>query len=99
MGVHPLRFERRPSVVVGLTSTALTVAFAGLAVYGLTRFPHVVSQLGMALVLIAAGFAGCAFFTASTGIRLLFALATVLSILAAIRVRRYGGGRCAAQAS
>jgi multiple sugar transport system permease protein len=78
------------SVVVGLTSTALTVVFAGLAVYGLTRFRHVVSQLAIALVLIAAGCAACAFFTASAGIRLQFALATVLSILAAIRVRRYG---------
>jgi multiple sugar transport system permease protein len=79
------------SVVVGLTSTALTVALGGLAVYGLTRFRHAMSWLAITLVLVAAGFAGSAYFAASAGIRLLFVLATMLSLFAAIRAKRYRG--------
>jgi multiple sugar transport system permease protein len=79
------------SVVVALTSTALTVAFAGLAIYGLTRFRHVVSWPAIATVLVAAGFAVGAFFATSATTRFPFAFATVLSILAAIRARRNGG--------
>jgi multiple sugar transport system permease protein len=78
------------SVVVGLTSTALTVTFAGLAVYGLTRFRHVVSWPAIAFVLVAAGFAGLAFIAVSARIRLLLVFATALSILAAVQARRYG---------
>jgi multiple sugar transport system permease protein len=79
------------SVVVGLTSTALTVFLGGLAVYGLTRFRHAVSWLAIALVLVAAGFAGSTYFAASAGIRLLFVLAIAMSILAAMRAQRYRG--------
>src|ERR1700737_2813441 len=53
------------SVVVGLTSTTLTVTFAGFAVYGLTRFRHVVSYPAIAFVLVAAGFACLADLAAS----------------------------------
>jgi multiple sugar transport system permease protein len=78
------------SVVVGLTSTALTVTFAGLVVYGLRRFRQVVSWLAIAFVLVAAGLAGLTYLAPSAGIRLLLAFATLLSILVAVRARRYG---------
>ncbi len=79
------------SVIVGLTSTALTLLFGGLAVYGLTRFHHAVSWLPTALVLVGAGFAGSSFFVASPGIWLLFVLGAVLALFAASRFRSNRG--------
>ena len=79
------------SVFVGLASTALTLLFGGLAVYGLTRFRHEVSWLAVAFVLVAVGFAGSSSVAASADIRLLLILASVLSLFAAVRARRYKG--------
>ncbi len=76
------------SVFVGLTSTTLTVAFAALAVYGLTRFRHTAPWLAVALVVVAAGFAAYGFFAASLGLRLISLVAAVAAIFAAIRTRR-----------
>ena len=79
------------SIVVGLTSTALTLALGGLAVYGLTRFRHDISWLAVALVLAAAGFAGGTYFAPSIGVRLLLVAASVLSLLSALRAKRRRG--------
>lgn len=74
------------SIVVGLTSTALTVLLGGFAVYGLTRYRHSVSWLAVAFVLVAAGFAGFAFFAPAGWPRSLFVVATALAVVAATRL-------------
>lgn len=77
------------SIVVSLTSMALTVLIGGLAVYGSTRFRVAVSWVAIALTLVGVGFVGSSFLSSSAGIRLLLVLAAVLVLLAAISFNGY----------
>ena len=81
------------SAVVGLSATALTTVLAGFAVYGLTRFPFVLSLSRMALITIAALLAAAA--ALSSGWMLRSSLA-VISALALLVAARFGGAARAA---
>ena len=78
------------SAVVAVTSTAVTMVLGGLAVYGLTRFRHAVSWVGIGLALVGVGFVGGAYVGGSSAIRVLFAVAAALSLLPAILRRPEG---------
>ena len=78
------------SAVIGLTSTALTIAFAGLAVYGLTRFPFAVALPGVALLLAALLSAGAAVLAPSPFVRSSLAVIAALALLLSARFGRAG---------
>ena len=73
------------SAVVGLTSTLLTLSLGGLLVYGLTRFRSALTWAAVAIIGLAAALAGSAIITTAPGLRVLFAGAAVLLLLAAAR--------------
>ena len=76
------------TVIVAAASTTLTVPLGALAVYGLTRFQHRISWMGLALMLIAMAFASAAIFTQQAGIQLCFATIASLALLIASRSNR-----------
>jgi multiple sugar transport system permease protein len=78
------------STVVGVISTLLTVALAGLALYGLTRFKVTVTYARLALFGIAFGTASSALFVDSMVLRLLL-VGTAL-VLAGAAMRFEPGG-------
>jgi multiple sugar transport system permease protein len=80
------------SAVVGLTSTGLTILLAGLAVYGLTRFPFAVPLPRAALVLAALLLAGAAILALSPLVRSSLAVIAALAVLASTRFGRTGRG-------
>src|SRR5579872_6430560 len=80
------------SAVVGLTSTALTIAFAGLAIYGLTRFPFAVPLPRVALVFAALLLAGAAVLAPSPFVRSSLAVIAALALLLCARFGRAGRG-------
>jgi multiple sugar transport system permease protein len=71
------------SAVVGLTSTALTIVLAGLAIYGLTRSPFAVPLPRVALVIAAMLLAGAAAVASGPMLRSSLAIISVLALLAA----------------
>jgi multiple sugar transport system permease protein len=80
------------SVVVGLTSTVLTVVLGGLAVYGLTRFQFLVPLPRMALVLAALLLAGAAVWASGPMLRSSLVVISALALLASARFGRMGRG-------
>ncbi len=78
------------SVIVGLTSTLLTVLLGCMAVYGLTRFRHAVPWVNAALVVVAASLAGSAFVVPTVGLRVLLVVATALTLFLAARLKWRG---------
>jgi len=78
------------SVVVGVTSTLLTVFLAALAVYGLTRFRHAVPWSRPALALLGVAAAGWAFITPASTLRFPLGIAAILLLLMAAWVSRRG---------
>jgi multiple sugar transport system permease protein len=80
------------SAVVGLSSTALTIVLAGLAIYGLTRFPFAIPLPRTALVIAAMFLAGAAVVASSPMLRSSLAVISVLALLAAARFGRMARG-------
>jgi multiple sugar transport system permease protein len=80
------------SAVVGLTSTALTIVLAGLAIYGLTRSPFAVPLPRMALVIAAMLLAGAAVLASSPMLRSSLAAISVLALLVSARFGRMARG-------
>ena len=76
------------SAVVGLTSTALTIVLAGLAIYGLTRFQFLVPLPRTALLIAAMFLAGAAVFASGPWLRSSLAVTSVLALVAAARFGR-----------
>lgn len=78
------------SVIVGLTSTLLTVLFGGLAVYGLTRFRYEVRWMRLVLFLLAAVFAGSALIVPTVWVQFLFTIVAALLFLMATYLKQRG---------
>lgn len=78
------------SVIVGITSTALTVLVGGIAVYGLTRFryalPWTALVFGFLALVLLAGF----FSVSPTGLHFFFAASVVLALILAARLNLQG---------
>jgi multiple sugar transport system permease protein len=78
------------SLVVGITSTLITLTIACMAIYGLTRFSPALRWASMAIAGIAAGCAiGAALFS-ELPVRLLFIAGAVLLLGLAFAFRRWG---------
>ena len=69
------------SVIVGTTSTLLTILFGGMAVYGLTRFQYAVRWARLALFFLAIVFAGIAFVVPAARVQLLLVVVAALLFL------------------
>ena len=69
------------SVVVGTTSTLLTVLFGGMAVYGLTRFQYAVRWTRLAFFFLAVAFVGVAFIMPVARVQLLLVVVAALLFL------------------
>lgn len=78
------------SVVVGGTSTLLTVLLGIMAVYGLTRFRYEVRWARFVLFFLALGFAGIALFISTNLAQSLFAGMAALLFLLAMRLNQWG---------
>jgi multiple sugar transport system permease protein len=78
------------SVVVGLTSTLLTVLLGGLAVYGLTRFHYTVRWTRLVLFFLAAVFVGSALIVPAFWVQLLFTVSAALIFLLAMWLNQRG---------
>jgi len=76
-----LRLQFFNSVIVGMSSTILTVAFGAFAIYGLTRFQLNLNWLFVAIVFLSAPLAVAAVLFPSTILGLSFALAAALLLL------------------
>ena len=69
------------SVIVGTTSTLLTILFGGMAVYGLTRFQYAVRWARLALFLLAVILTGIAFVVPAARVQLLLVVVAALLFL------------------
>jgi len=84
---HPLR-RHLNSAVVAFASTALTVLFAALAIYGLTRYRRGTPWLTVLFAGVAVGMAGSAWFVSEEPVRLAFVTAALAASLGAVMIRR-----------
>jgi multiple sugar transport system permease protein len=78
------------SVIVGLSSTIITVLAGAMAVYGLTRFPYALPWTSLAFGLLGLVALGGFFSALSGGLHILFAFAVVLALILASRVKLGG---------
>ena len=76
------------SLVVGCTSTLLTMVLGGLAVYGLTRFRYAVRWASIVLFLLIGAFAASAIITPLIELQVVFAIAAVPLLLLAKRLNQ-----------
>ena len=84
---HPL-LRYLNSAGVAFASTALTVLFAALAVYGLTRYRRDTPWLAVLLAGVAAGMAAGAWLSSEGLVRLAFMTAALVASLGAAMIRR-----------
>jgi multiple sugar transport system permease protein len=78
------------SVIVGVTSTLLTVLVGAMAVYGLTRFRYALPWTTIAFIFLGLVFLAGFFSVSTTGLHFFFAIAVVLALVLAARVNLKG---------
>ncbi len=78
------------SVIVGTTSTFLTVLVGAMAVYGLTRFRYAIPWTAIALGFLSLVFLADFFSVSTTGLHIFFSIAVVLALILAGRVSLKG---------
>lgn len=78
------------STLVGVSATALTILFGGMASYGLTRFRYAISWQRLALLALACGCATAAIARIAPAWQPLLAIAAAVLVVASARIRARG---------
>ncbi len=78
------------SLIVGLTSTILTLLMGAMAVYGLTRFRYALPWSSLAFGLVSLVLLGGFFSVSTAGVHLIFAVAVVIALILAGRLNTRG---------